>query len=115
MEYSVEKKLKIIINEKDIEEIISKNEIFGHLKNISEINPEFIKLIYLYKNKNIIEVIFSENSYILKKINEYFNNEKKEKKRIKRDFENEKMKNKRIKKDLNNEIMKNGYISEKII
>ena len=68
VEYSVEKKFKVIINEKDIEEVInSKKSYYVHLKNISEINPEFIKLIYLYRNKNIIDVIFSENSYILKK------------------------------------------------
>ena len=85
VEYSVEKILKIIINEKDIEELISKNEIFIHLKNISEINPEFLKLIYLYRKKNIIEVIFSENSYILKKIIEYIENEKNEKKRKMKD------------------------------
>ena len=103
VEYSVEKILKIIINENDIVEIISKNLKFINLKNISEINPEFIKLIYVYRNKNIIEVIFSENSYILKKIIEYFDNEKKEKERIGKDLENEKMKNKRVEKDFGNE------------
>ena len=103
VKYSIEKKIKIIINEKDIEKIISGNLNFVNLKRISEINPEFIKLIYVYRNKNIIEVIFSENSYILKKIIEYFDNEKKEKERIGKDLENEKMKNKRVEKDFGNE------------
>ena len=80
VEYSIAKKIKIIINEKSIEEIISKNLKFVKLKKISEINFELIKLIYLYKNKNVIEVEFSENSYISKKIFEYLENEKREKK-----------------------------------
>jgi len=103
VEYSVEKKIKIIINEKDIEEIISKNLNLVNLKKISEINFEFIKLIYLYKNKNIIEVVFSENSYILKKIFEYLENEKREKERIEKDFEKEKKKNESLEEHLKNE------------
>ena len=91
VEYSVEKKFKIIINEKDIEEIInSKKLCYVNLKNISEINPEFIKIIYLYKNKNIIEVIFSDNRYVFKKDIEYFINKKEEKERIEKVLKNEK-------------------------
>jgi len=107
VEYSVEKKIKIIINEKDIEEIISKNLNFVELKKISEINFEFIKLIYLYKNKNIIEVVFSENSYILKKFIEYLENEKE---KIENDLENEKREKERIENDLENEKKKNKRI-----
>jgi len=107
VEYSVEKKIKIIINEKDIEEIISKNLNFVNLKKISEINFEFIKLIYLYKNKNIIEVVFSENSYILKKFIEYLENEKE---KIENDLENEKREKERIENDLENEKKKNKRI-----
>ncbi|KAL6621103.1 hypothetical protein U3516DRAFT_661225 [Neocallimastix sp. 'constans'] len=113
VEYSEEKKIKIIINENDIVEIISKNLKFINLKNISEINPEFIKLIYVYRDKNIIEVIFSESCFILKKINEYLENEKKEKKRIEKDLKNEKMKNKRIEKDLENEKREKENIENK--
>ncbi|ORY66911.1 ankyrin [Neocallimastix californiae] len=77
VEYSVERKIKIIVNEKDIEEKISKNLEFIH--------PEFIKLIYLYRNKNIIEVIFSENSYLLKKVIEYYDDVKKKIERIEKE------------------------------
>ncbi|KAG4092973.1 ankyrin [Neocallimastix lanati (nom. inval.)] len=76
--YANKNKIVLEINEKHengnnpilwtIVQIISRNLNFVNLKNISEINPEFIKLIYIYRNKNIIEVVFSENSYILKKI-----------------------------------------------
>ena len=121
VEYSVEKKIKLIINEKDIEEIISKNLNFVNLKKISEINFEFIKLIYLYKNKNIIEVVFSENSYILKKFIEYLENEKeriekdlenekREKEKIENDLENEKREKEKIENDLENEKRKNMRI-----
>jgi len=110
IEYSVKKKIKIIINEEDIEEIISKNLTFVKLKNISEISFELIKLIYLYKNKNVIEVVFSENSYILKKFIKYLENEKMEKERIEKDLENKKMEKERIEKDLENEKRENKRI-----
>jgi len=70
VEYSIEKGKKLIIDENDIENAISKKYSFCKLKNISEINSIFVKLIYLHKNKNLIEVMFSENSYFLKRFKE---------------------------------------------
>jgi len=70
VKYSIEKGIKLIIDENNIEEIIVIKNYLCKLKNISEINSKFIKLIYFCKNKNIIEVIFSKNSYFLKKFNE---------------------------------------------
>ncbi|KAG4085023.1 ankyrin repeat-containing domain protein [Neocallimastix lanati (nom. inval.)] len=66
--------IKLIIDENDIEKVISNS--LCNLKNISEINSKFLKLIYFFKNKNIIEVIFSKNSYFLKKINEINENKR---------------------------------------
>jgi len=79
IDYSMEKGIKLIINENDIENLILKNDKDINLKSISDINNEFIKMIYLYKNQNIIELIFSENSYLLKKLNDFYENEKKRK------------------------------------
>ncbi|KAL6621848.1 hypothetical protein U3516DRAFT_745198 [Neocallimastix sp. 'constans'] len=73
MEYSLKKKgIKLIIDENDIKEEISKNkyDINYHLKNITEIDSEILKLINLYRNKNKIKVIFSDNSYFIKVFNE---------------------------------------------
>jgi ankyrin repeat protein len=79
LKYSMEKKLKLVINENNIEDLISKKYNFVNLKSISDIKDEFINLICLFKNKNIIEVICSGNSYLLKKFNEFNENEKKKK------------------------------------
>ncbi|KAG4081719.1 hypothetical protein H8356DRAFT_1756840, partial [Neocallimastix lanati (nom. inval.)] len=70
VEYSKENGIKLRIDENDIEKIISIKYSDCKLNNISEINSKFIKLINFCKNKNIIEVIFSRNSYFLKKFNE---------------------------------------------
>jgi len=74
VKYSIENEIKLRIDENDIEKMISEEYLLCKLNNISEINSKFIKLIYFYKNKNIIEVIFSENSYFLKKFNEFNEN-----------------------------------------
>jgi hypothetical protein len=71
VEYAMEKgKIKLIIDENSVEELISKDYYFVNLRNISEISHELITLIYLYKNKDKIDVIYSENSYFLKRFNE---------------------------------------------
>jgi hypothetical protein len=54
LKYSMEKKLKLVINENNIEDLISKKYNFVNLKSISDIKDEFINLICLFKNKNII-------------------------------------------------------------
>ncbi|KAG4104912.1 hypothetical protein H8356DRAFT_1071411 [Neocallimastix lanati (nom. inval.)] len=114
VEYSVEKKVKIIINENDIEKIISKNLKFVHLKNVSEINSEFIKLIYLYKMKNIIKVIFSENSYFLKKIIEYCDTDKKKRERTEKENKllKEQLEKERTEKE--NKLLKEQLENERI-
>jgi len=76
VKYSIEKGIKLIIDENDIEKMISEKNYLCKLRNISEINSKFIELIYFYKNKNIIKVIFSRNSYFLKKFNEINENER---------------------------------------
>jgi len=76
VEYSIEKGIKLRIDENDIEKMISKKYSLCKLNNISEINSKFIKLIYFCKNKNIIEVLFSRKSYFLKRFNEINKNEK---------------------------------------
>ncbi|KAG4095854.1 hypothetical protein H8356DRAFT_1292637 [Neocallimastix lanati (nom. inval.)] len=76
VKYSIEKGIKLIIDENDIEKMISEKYYLCKLRNISEINSKFIELIYFYKNKNIIKVIFSRNSYFLKKFNEINENER---------------------------------------
>ncbi|KAG4096038.1 ankyrin [Neocallimastix lanati (nom. inval.)] len=106
VEYAAEKELKIIINEKDIKEIISKNLVYANLKDISKINFEIIKLIYLYRNKKIIEVIFSENSYILEKIFEYLENEKRKNERIENENKILRKQLKKERKARRNNIMK---------
>jgi hypothetical protein len=80
VEYSIEKGIKLRIDENDIENMISVNKKYklGNLKNFSEINSKLIKLIYFYKNKNIIEVIFSRNSYFLKRFKEFNENKGRE-------------------------------------
>ena len=72
IKYSIEKGIKLIIDENDIEKMISENKKYSSckLKSISEINSKFFKLICFCKNKNLIKVIFSRNSYFLKKFNE---------------------------------------------
>ncbi|ORY20030.1 ankyrin [Neocallimastix californiae] len=76
VEYSIEKGIKLIIDENDIEKVISENKKYAlsQLKNISEINSKFFKLIYYCKNKCIMEVILSRNSYFLKRFNEFNEN-----------------------------------------
>jgi len=76
VEYSIEKGKKLIIDENDIENAISEKYSFCKLKDISEINFIFVKLTYLWKNKNLIEVMFSENSYFLKRFNEFNENKR---------------------------------------
>jgi len=76
VEYSIEKGIKLRIDENNVEKEISEKFSFCKLKNISEINSKFIELIYFCKNKNIIKVIFSKNSYFLKRFNEIDNNKK---------------------------------------
>jgi len=76
VKYSIEKGIKLIINENDIEEMISEEYYLCKLKNISEINFKFIELINFCKNKNIINVIFSKNSYFLKKFKEFNENKR---------------------------------------
>ncbi|KAL6632402.1 hypothetical protein U3516DRAFT_656009 [Neocallimastix sp. 'constans'] len=70
MKYFLENGIELIIDENDIEKEISENNyaIKNHLKNITKINYEILKLINLYRNKNQIKVIFSDNSYFLKHI-----------------------------------------------
>jgi len=74
--YGVEKNNKLIINENDIKKVISKNLEFVHLKNITKINIQFLKLITLYKSENKIEIIYSKKSKLSKLINEIIKNEK---------------------------------------
>ena len=76
VEYSIEKGIKLRIDENDIEKMISKKYYLCKLKNISKINYKFIELINFCKNKNIIEVIFSRKSYFLKKFNKINKNER---------------------------------------
>ncbi|KAG4098415.1 ankyrin [Neocallimastix lanati (nom. inval.)] len=71
LNYSEEKDIKLIINEDVIKKIMAKNIYYVHLKNISEINTIYMYLIYLYKNKNIIKIIYSKNSYFSKIFNEF--------------------------------------------
>ncbi|KAL6631929.1 ankyrin [Neocallimastix sp. 'constans'] len=77
---------KLKINEQDIENAISSN-YYGNsnLKDISKINIEFIRLLYDYKNKNIIEIIFNENGELSKKFNELSIQEKIEENKIKKE------------------------------
>ena len=93
--------------------MISENKKYAlsQLKNISEINPKFIKLLCYYKNKNIIRVRFSENSYFLKIFNEISETKRKnynileiENKSMKIELEKEKKAKEKIEKE--NEIMK---------
>jgi len=70
VEYSIENGIKLRIDENGIEKVISEKNPLCKFKNISEINSKFIELIYFCKNKYIIEVIFSRNSYFLKRFNE---------------------------------------------
>jgi len=70
IKYSIEKGIKLIIDENDIEKMISEKNPLCKFKNILKINSKFIELINFCKNKNIIEVIFSRNSYFLKRFNE---------------------------------------------
>jgi len=112
VKYSLEKEIKLIIDENDIEEMISKHSSFCELKNISEINSKFIKLIYFCKNKNIIEVIFNRNNYFLKRFNEFNENKRKgneskdyvvleiDNEITKIELEKEKKEKEKIKKDL---------------
>ncbi|KAL6604307.1 hypothetical protein U3516DRAFT_841501 [Neocallimastix sp. 'constans'] len=125
VEYSIEKGKKLIIDEIDIENAISEKYSFCKLKNISEINSIFVKLIYLCKNKNLIEVMFSENKnesknyekrkkkinneYELKKIE--LKEEKNEKEKIRKDNELMKIENK---KKENQKLEIKNYIMEKI-
>ncbi|KAL6604309.1 hypothetical protein U3516DRAFT_759029 [Neocallimastix sp. 'constans'] len=74
VKYSIEKGIKLIIDENDIAEMISEEYYLCELNNISEINSKFIELIYFCNNKNIIEVIFSVNSYFWKKFREFNEN-----------------------------------------
>ncbi|ORY20033.1 hypothetical protein LY90DRAFT_517128 [Neocallimastix californiae] len=121
VEYSIEKGKKLIIDEIDIENAISEKYSFCKLKNISEINSIFVKLIYLCKNKNLIEVMFSENSYFLKRFkeinenkrieNEKLKEEKNEKEKIRKDNELMKIENK---KKENQKLEIKNYIMEKI-
>jgi ankyrin repeat protein len=55
VEYSLEKGIKLIIDENHIKELISKHYNFVNLNKISDIPDEFIKFIHLNKNQNIIE------------------------------------------------------------
>ncbi|KAL6632418.1 hypothetical protein LY90DRAFT_509151 [Neocallimastix californiae] len=93
VEYSKENGIKLIIDEFDIENLISKNNENINLKNISDINIEFIELIYFYKNEIIIKVKFSGNSYFLKRLNEFNEDEKKDEEKT----EKEKIEKKKLK------------------
>ena len=79
VKYSIEKGIKLIIDENDIEKMISENKKYSSckLKSISEINSKFFKLICFCKNKNLIKVIFSRNSYFLKRFKEINENKRK--------------------------------------
>eukprot|EP00833_Pecoramyces_ruminatium_P010071 jgi/Orpsp1_1/1184103/evm.model.c7180000088024.1 len=61
------------ISEKDIEHIITRNLFFIPLKNISNIDKEIIKLLYIYKKEHKIEIIFNVNSELLTKFEEVSN------------------------------------------
>ncbi|KAL6626038.1 ankyrin, partial [Neocallimastix sp. 'constans'] len=80
--YAKNNSIKLLLNENDIEKVISKNVYYVHLKSISEVNSKFKGLIYLYKTKNIIEIIFSENNYFLKRFIESSENEEEEKRKL---------------------------------
>jgi len=124
MKYSVEKGIKLIIDENVVEKKFSEKiyDINYHLKNITEIDSEILKLIYLYKNENKIKVIFSNNSYFLKKFNEFNKEKVKDDKLMKEELEIEmKMKVKiekeikekeLIKKELEKEIKEKELIKK---
>jgi len=112
VKYSIEKGIKLIIDENDIAEMISEEYYLCELNNISEINSKFIELIYFCNNKNIIEVIFSVNSYFWKKFREFNENKGIENERKKYEvleieneikkieLEEERKENEKIRKDL---------------
>ncbi|KAL6625923.1 ankyrin [Neocallimastix californiae] len=91
--YIKEKNIRLVINENDIENVISNNNGNYNIKDVSEINIEFIKLLHKYKSIDQIKIIFSEKSKLLEMFNEVSNNEK---------IEEEKMKNEKIKRKTNN-------------
>jgi len=51
VEHSIEKGIKLIIDENDIEKVISEEYSHCKLNNISEINSKFIILIYFVIRK----------------------------------------------------------------
>jgi len=125
VKYSIEKGIKLIIDENDIEKMISENKKYSSckLKSISEINSKFFKLICFCKNKNLIKVIFSRNSYFLKRFKEINENKRKgneskdydvleiENKIKKKEKEKEKKEKEKIRKE--NEIKKIELEEEK--
>ncbi|KAG4081868.1 hypothetical protein H8356DRAFT_1288696 [Neocallimastix lanati (nom. inval.)] len=113
VKYSIEKGIKLIIDENDIEKMISEKYYLCKLRNISEINSKFIELIYFYKNKNIIKVIFSRNSYFLKKFNEINENERIENEieSMIKESEKERRAKEKIKKE--NELKKKEWEDER--
>ncbi|ORY84549.1 ankyrin [Neocallimastix californiae] len=85
IEYTKKNNNKLKILEKDIENAISSN-YYGNnkLEDISKINSKFIKLLYNYENKKIIEIIYSENGKLSEKFKELRKEEEIEEEQIKK-------------------------------
>jgi ankyrin repeat protein len=81
--YAVEiRKVRLKIHEEEIIKVISKNLDYVHLKELSDISNEFMKLLYRYDEKKLITIKYSKNSYYFlnyyKKISEQIEKKKKE-------------------------------------
>jgi ankyrin repeat protein len=86
MEYAKEKDVKLKINENDIEKVISKNLNNVKIKKISEIKNKFINRLYKYKNENIIEINYSKNGCLKKRIEKFIEERKNKKNEKNRNY-----------------------------